>query len=350
MAAPADPVAMAEAPLRPAYYVYGPADADALARYLLGRLRERLGEVAGGGLEVVRLFGPEAGAQAATQARTRSLGGRRLIVADLEGEVSAALVQALALALEAPAPGVTLYVREAPPRGRASAALERLRKGPWGVRAAVPDRRAAVALLARMGDGKGIRWGSGAAACLFERVGEDLGLALGEIAKYRDVLAPGAALERATIEALTPAASAARVYPVGEAYLAADLPAALRAAQAALAAGDTPFGVAAWLARQARLLAASCAYVKARTAAGERPEAAALAAAVGVQPWQAKSLLAAALRRRPDPEGAAARLLEADIEMKGAMPAPLALDRLIIDLIAPARARERARRADAYAG
>lgn len=331
-----DCVALAEAPLRPAYYVYGPAEAEALSRHLLARVRERLGEMAGAGLGVHRLSGPEAAAQAATEARTRSLGGRRLIVAETEGEPSPRVGEALARALSAPAPGVTLFVREGPVRGRAGPALDGLRKGPWAVRAAIPDRRAAVALLTRMGSGQGIAWGGGAAALLFERVGENLLLALGEIRKYRDILPPGAALERPTIERLTPPGSAARVYPVGEAYLAADLAGALGAAAAALAAGETPFGIAAWLARQVRLLNQARAYVEGRRSAGERPEAPALAGALGLEPWQARGFLAAAARGRPDPRGAAARLLQADLEMKGAMPAPLALDRLIVDLIAPA--------------
>ena len=332
--AAADCAGLAQAPLQPAYYVYGPMEADALARHLLERVRARLRQIAGDALEVVRLSGAPAWADAATQARSLSLGGRRLVVAETEGEPAPAVAEALARALSTPAPGVTLFVREGPVRGRAGASLERLRKGAWAVRAVVPDRRAAQALLARMGEGEGIAWGSGASAYLFERTGESLLLALGEVRKYRDILPEGAALERADIERLTPAASAARVYPVGEAYLSADLPTALRAATAALEAGETPFGVAGWLARQARLLAQARAYVEACRAAGERPDGAALAAALGLQPWQARAFLSATMRGRPDPSSAPALLLQADLDMKGAMPAPIALTRLLFDLIA----------------
>lgn len=330
-------VGLAEAPLRPAYYVYGPAEAEALVRYLFERVRERLGEIDGDTLEVSRLDGAGAAAQAAGAARTLSLGGRRLIVAEIEADIAPAVAAALALALSAPAPGVTLFVREGTGRGRASAALERLRKGAWAVRAQVPDRRAAVAFLTRMGEGHGLRWGAGAPAYLLERVGDNLLLALGEVRKYRDILPVEGALERSLIERLTPLESAARVFPVGEAYLAADLPRALAAAHAALMAGDSPFAVAAWLGRQAQHLARAKAYAASCTAQGGRPEAAGLAAAIGLQAWQARALLAAAVRGRPDPAGAAARLLRADLEMKGAMPAPLALDRLLVDLIGPAR-------------
>ncbi|MCL6596637.1 MAG: hypothetical protein K6V73_10570 [Firmicutes bacterium] len=329
-AADADAVLRAAAgPLRPAYYVYGPAEGEAAARFLLDRVRERVREIAGPELQVERVEGEGAWQAAAHRARALTLGGRRLVVAAPEGEPTPAAAEALARALAAPAPGTTLFVREPPALAPRTGAAAALRRGPWAVAARAPDRRQAPAWLLRAGEAMGVRWGAGAAAFLYTRVGEDMLLALSEAAKLRDVLAPDGEVDRAAVERLTPAAVAARIHPVGEAYLAGDTAAALRAAHDALEAGTSPFAVAGYLARQVRLLRQAQAVA---AEAGGRVDLETLARALSLAPWQARPFASALARGRPDPRGAFAALLAADLDMKGRMPPSLALDRLILAL------------------
>lgn len=327
--------AAAEAPLQAAYYVFGPAEGEVLWLYLTDRLRDRLRRMAGPDLTVVRLDGPGAWQAAASEGRTRALAGSRLILAQPEGAPGDGAGQALARALAQPAPGVTLAVREPVLDGRRrDAAMTDLRASAAAIEAAALDRRAAAAFVAQAGQAMGLAWGPGAAAFLFGRVGEDPLLAWGELAKYRDILAPGAALDRTAIERLTPLASAARVYPVGDAYLAGDLAGALRTAHAAMDAGESAFGLAGFLGRQAHLLAQAHAYAAACRERGERLEGEGLAAAIGVRPWQARPLLGALGRGRPDPAGAPTALVVADLELKSGMPVGLAVDRLLMALLA----------------
>lgn len=327
-------VEAAEAPLRRAYYVYGPAEGEALWRHLRARIEARLREMAGDGLTLVRLEGPDAWQGAGTEARTLAFGGQRLIVAVPEGAPGEGVAGALGRAMDAPAPGVTLLLREPVGDGRRRGQdVGALRASPHGVEAPALDRRASAAFVAQAGEALGLRWGPGAPAFLYQQVGEDLLLALGELDKYRDVLAPDAALDRTTIERLTPGASAARVYPVGDAYLAGDLAAALAAAHAAMEAGEGAFGIAGYLARQVRLLAGARAYAAERRGAGERVDAEGMASALGLRPWQARPLAAAAARPRPRSDGGFVALVEADLDLKSGMPPALAIDRLLIRLI-----------------
>lgn|GEM_PF-6231391 len=330
----ADAGALADAPLRASYYVYGPVKAEAVADHLLARVRARLVELASPPLQVVRLEGAMAWQAAAFEARTFGLGGRRLIVARPEGSPGPAVAEALTRALDQPAPGVCLWVREPAEGGRADRVVAALRKGAWAAEAAAPDRRGAPGFLDRAARAWGVTLAPGTAVFLFGRVGEDLSLALGELAKYRDVWPDGSAVDRAAVERLTPDTSAARVFAVGDAYLQGDLAAALRAARAALQGGESPFALTAHLERQVRLLQAARGLVDEARAAGRRLAGDQAAAALGLAAWQVRGAVAAAERGRPDPAGAVAELLACELDMRSGVPPALAVDRVLVRLLA----------------
>lgn len=322
---------------RAAYYLYGPE--RAWLRVYLPVIRERVAQEAGEGgpLPVMLVEGEGAWHRAAAEARRFGLERRRLVLARPTGLPEAPVVAALAKALAGPAPGVVLVVVEPEwsGRDRPAARLGPLRRSPQALEMPALDATQAGSFLVAYGRRLGLEVKAEAARELWVRTGGVLETCLTELEKFAASL-PTPVLTVDAVRTLTPAADEATVFPVGDAVLRGDLTGALAAAERALAAGQSAFGLVGYVARQVGLVMA----VRRLAALGLgdlRPES--VANTLGVPPWQARRLLATARDPRTvggEDTSAARAILDAQIGLRSSVPERVVVTELLLALLRPA--------------
>jgi len=320
-------------PARAGYYLHGPE--RAWLRVYLPALRDRVAREAGSreAAPVVHVEGEDAWQRAAAEARRFGLERHRLVVARPTGVPERAAVTALAQALASPAPGVVLVVVEPEWSGRErpGARLAPLRKGPQALEMVPLDASRAGSFLLTYGRRLGLQVEPEAARELWVRTGETLETCLTELEKFAASL-PTPVVTVDAVRTLTPAADEASVFPVGDAVLRGDVAGALAAAEQALARGQSAFGLVGYVARQVGLVAA-VRRLEAEGPEDRSPEA--VAGRLGIPPWQARKLLAAAHDPRTLRGGdtsAARAILDAQIALRTSVPERVVVTELLLAL------------------
>lgn len=335
--APAHPgkaqVAIGEVPVRAGYYLFGPEAAVTHVRR--DRIRARLDKEAeerGDILVVRRLEGEDAWTGAAAEARLLTFDPCRLILALPQGVPDARAVSALDRALQSPAPGVTLLVVEPAwsARERPAQRLAPLRKSPYALESPELRPPEARAFIGAYAETLGLRLEAGSLDHLRQRTGGHLGTALTELEKFSACL-EGPVVRPETVDALTPAEEEEEaIFPVGDALLAGDLRATLRAADRAIQSGQGAFGLVGYLARQASLAAQAQAFL-----ADPTNDPGAVARALGLAPWQAQKIIAAARSGRFEGPRTARAILESQMALRSSVPERLVVTVFLWNLLAP---------------
>lgn len=323
-------------PVRASYYLFGPE--RALVRFYRESVRRGAEDRAtadGQTLSVRRFEGEDAWSRAAAEARLISFDPYRLILALPAGVPDLKTVAGLAKALENPASGVTLLVEEPVWSGRERPAqrLSPLRKGPLALEARELRPQEALSFAAQAAKELGLSIQAGALQALFRRTGHRLDSCLTELEKFHASL-PTSEVTVQTVEWLTPSDETATIFPVGDALLAGDLRAALCAAEQALSAGQSAFGLVGYIARQVSLITQAQSLIRAgkggpASAASDE----AVAKALGVAPWQGQKMVRAARRSRFDGTSGARAILEAQLGLRSSTPERLVVAELLWNLL-----------------
>ncbi|CAN5718880.1 DNA polymerase III subunit delta [soil metagenome] len=254
------------------------------------------------------------------------LGGRRLVVVRSAHSLNKEQTEALSRYLASPAPHSVLVLIAS---GRSKLA-EIVKKVGAVVALDAPRGRRLVGWIRERARGHGMRIDDRAGWALIDAVGGDLRDLDGALEQMSTGAAPGARIGAPEVRAFFPRLADERIYAFTDAVGDRRLAEAMTALRRLLEQGDEPLVILGAVTGQIRRL------VLARSVADGGVRA--VAEALGLPEWRAERLHRQARSYREEELASAMEALSvADVDMKGGdLPAEIALERAVIDIVARA--------------
>lgn len=320
--------------LKPVYLIYG--SEELLLERAEKRLRDRLAAVADLDFNMETFDGSSAAvADVINAANTLPfMSDRRLVVVHHVDAMDAAALEQLAEYAKDPAPETCLVLVAT--KVAKNSKLYRAVSGTGVVfEYTAPKRSEYAAEVVKLVRERGKRIAPVAAERLVDVAGRDLRRLDAEIAKLVAFVGEAPEVTAADVERVASATGTASVFDLTDAVGSRDTALALRVVGGLLAAGETPLGMLAMLARHVRAL------IGANALASRGIAPAAMAPDLGMAPWQAEKAARQAARWQPVELVAALRgLAAAEEEMKTSpTDAGLVLERWIISTAKAAGSR-----------